>query len=89
MPEFRFTELLPTGPDTTEYRRLAGADGVAVRQAFSTNFLEADPQVLTLLTREAMRDIAHLLRPAHLSQLRPFWTTRRPARTTGTSRLTC
>jgi fumarate hydratase, class I len=70
MPEFRFTELLPTGPDTTEYRRLAGADGVAVRQAFSTNFLEVDPQVLTLLTREAMRDIAHLLRPAHLSQLR-------------------
>jgi fumarate hydratase, class I len=70
MPEFRFTELLPTGPDATEYRRLDGADGVTVRQAFSTNFLEVDPQVLTLLTREAMRDIAHLLRPAHLSQLR-------------------
>ena len=70
MPEFRFTELLPTGPDATEYRRLDGADGIAVRQAFGTNFLEVDPQVLTLLTREAMRDIAHLLRPAHLSQLR-------------------
>src|SRR5580658_734678 len=70
MPEFSFTELLPTGPDVTEYRRLEGADGVSVRQAFSTNFLEVDPQILTQITGAAMRDIAHLLRPAHLSQLR-------------------
>jgi fumarate hydratase class I len=70
MPEFSFTELLPTGPDVTEYRRLDGADGVSVRQAFGKNFLDVDPQLLTLITSAAMRDIAHLLRPAHLSQLR-------------------
>ena len=69
MPEFSYTELLPTGADDTEYRRLDAA-GLTRRQAFGRNFLEIDPDVLTLLTREAMRDIAHLLRPGHLRQLR-------------------
>jgi fumarate hydratase class I len=69
MPEFTFTELLPTGLDDTEYRRLDTA-GVSGRQSFGRKFLDLDPGVLTLLTREAMRDIAHLLRPGHLRQLR-------------------
>ena len=69
MPEFSYTELLPTGADDTEYRRLDVA-GLTRRQAFGSNFLDIDPAVLTLLTREAMRDIAHLLRPGHLRQLR-------------------
>jgi fumarate hydratase, class I len=69
MPEFSYTELLPTGADDTEYRRLDAA-GLTRRQAFGRNFLDIDPDVLTLLTREAMRDIAHLLRPGHLRQLR-------------------
>ncbi len=69
MPEFTFTELLPTGPDDTEYRRLDVA-GVSERQSFGRTFLDLDPGVLTLLTSAAMRDIAHLLRPGHLRQLR-------------------
>jgi fumarate hydratase, class I len=69
MPEFFYTELLPLGADTTEYRQLTG-DGVSVRQAFGRKFLEVDPGVLTLVAREGMRDIAHLLRPGHLRQLR-------------------
>jgi fumarate hydratase, class I len=69
MPEFSYTELLPTGADNTEYRRLEAA-GLTRLQTFGRNFLEVDPGVLTLLTREAMRDIAHLLRPGHLRQLR-------------------
>jgi fumarate hydratase class I len=69
MPEFTFTELLPTGPDDTEYRRLDVA-GVSERQSFGRTFLDLDPGVLTVLTRAAMRDIAHLLRPGHLRQLR-------------------
>jgi fumarate hydratase, class I len=69
MPEFAFTELLPTGPDATRYR-LVTADGVATRQALGREFLEVDPGALTLLAAEGMRDIAHLLRPGHLRQLR-------------------
>jgi fumarate hydratase class I len=69
MPEFTYTDLLPLGADTTEYRRLTG-DGVTTREAFGRKFLEVDPEVLTLVAREGMRDIAHLLRPGHLRQLR-------------------
>jgi fumarate hydratase class I len=69
MPEFGYTDLLPLGDDDTRYR-LISADGVTTRQAFGKTFTEIDPQVLTELTGAAMHDIAHLLRPGHLSQLR-------------------
>ncbi|HEY6277849.1 MAG TPA: fumarate hydratase [Streptosporangiaceae bacterium] len=69
MPEFAYTDLLPLGQDTTPYRLLSDA-GVRRRQAFGREFLEVDPDVLTLLTREGLRDISHLLRPGHLRQLR-------------------
>jgi fumarate hydratase, class I len=69
MPEFAYTDLLPLGPDATEYRLLT-ADGITKRHAFGRDFLEVEPEVLTLIAREGMRDIAHLLRPGHLRQLR-------------------
>ena len=69
MPEFAFTELLPLGPDTTEYRLLT-TDGVSTIDTSAGTFLRVEPEALTLLTGTAMRDIAHLLRPAHLQQLR-------------------
>src|ERR1700727_1999196 len=69
MPEFAYTDLLPLGPDATDYRLLT-AGGITRRQAFGRDFLEVDPEVLTLVAREGMRDIAHLLRPGHLRQLR-------------------
>jgi len=69
MPEFEFTELLSLGPDTTEYRLLT-ADGVSTIHTDAGRFVWVEPAALTLLTETAMRDIAHLLRPAHLQQLR-------------------
>ena len=69
MPDFSYTELLPLGPDTTEYR-LVSTEGVSTRTAFGRKFLDVRPEALTSLTAEAMHDIAHLLRPAHLRQLR-------------------
>ncbi|HVU74237.1 MAG TPA: fumarate hydratase [Mycobacteriales bacterium] len=69
MPDFEFTELLPTGPTDTPYRLLT-ADGVSVVEGAGRTFLQVEPEALTLLAREAMRDIAHLLRPGHLAQLR-------------------
>src|SRR2546429_3509607 len=69
MPEFSYSDLLPLGHDATSYRRLSSV-GVTARSSFGRNFLEIEPQVLTLLTSAAMHDIAHLLRPAHLRQLR-------------------
>ena len=69
VPEFSYTDLLPTGADDTTYRRLS-SDGVTNHASFGRKFLEVEPQLLTLLTSAAMHDIAHLLRPAHLRQLR-------------------
>jgi fumarate hydratase class I len=68
--DFGFSPLLPLGPDTTEYRQLTG-DGVDVLDGpGGRRFLTVEPEVLTRLTDEAMHDIAHYLRPAHLAQLR-------------------
>jgi fumarate hydratase, class I len=69
VPEFTYTDLLPLGADGASYRKLAG-DGLTRHVSFGRNFLEVEPQLLTGLTTAAMSDIAHLLRPAHLRQLR-------------------
>ncbi len=69
MPEFSYTDLLPTGPDDTQYRLLT-TEGVSVASALGRDFLQVEPEALTQLTATAMHDIAHLLRPAHLAQLR-------------------
>ena len=69
MPEFRYSDLLPLGPDDTDYRLLT-TEGIGVTSAAGRQFLEVEPEVLRLLTGEAMHDIAHYLRPAHLAQLR-------------------
>jgi fumarate hydratase class I len=69
MPDFEFQEILPLGKDETPYRLLT-RDHVSTFEAGGKTFLKVEPEALTLLTREAMRDIAHLLRPGHLAQLR-------------------
>ncbi|GAA2604271.1 fumarate hydratase [Actinomadura fulvescens] len=69
MPEFSYTDLLPLGADDTEYRLLT-SEGVSTFEANGRTFLQVEPEALRLLTETAMHDISHLLRPAHLRQLR-------------------
>ncbi len=68
MSDFSFQDMLPLGADETPYRRLT-ADHVSTFTAGARTFLNIEPAALTLLTAQAMRDIAHLLRPGHLAQL--------------------
>ena len=68
-PDFRYSDLLPTGADDTPYR-LITTEGVSTFEADGRTFLQVDPEALQTLTAEAMHDIAHYLRPAHLAQLR-------------------
>ena len=65
---FSYTELLPIGPDDTEYR-LISTEGVDTFETSEGTFLRVSPAAITQLTEVAMRDIAHLLRPGHLQQL--------------------
>jgi fumarate hydratase class I len=69
MSTFAYTELFPLGPDETPYRKLS-ADHVSLSDFGGRRVLTVAPEALTLLTREAFKDISHLLRPGHLSQLR-------------------
>jgi fumarate hydratase class I len=69
MTDFSYQELLPRGEDETPYR-LVSRDHVGTLAAAGRTFLEVAPAALTLLAREAMRDINHLFRSDHLQQLR-------------------
>ncbi|WP_245644690.1 fumarate hydratase [Nocardioides jensenii] len=68
-PEFRYSDLLPTGKDDTPYR-LITTEGVSTFEANGKTFLQVEPEAIQKLTAEAMHDISHYLRPAHLAQLR-------------------
>ncbi|MGP3946234.1 fumarate hydratase [Streptomyces sp. 6N106] len=68
-PAFTYSDLLPLGEDTTPYR-LVTSDGVSTFEAGGRTFLKVEPEALRKLAAEAMHDISHYLRPAHLTQLR-------------------
>ncbi len=68
MPESDFQEMFPLGPDQTEYRQIS-SDFVTTHNIGDREIIEVAPEALSMLAAEAMRDIAHLLRPGHLKQL--------------------
>ncbi len=67
---FSYSPLLPAGADLTEYRLVTDEGVDVVHGPGGRRFLTVEPGALTQLTAEAMHDIAHYLRPAHLAQLR-------------------
>jgi len=69
VPEFHHTDVLPLGPDDTEYRRL-DLGGITPLRVDGRDFLRIEPATLTGLVKAAVTDIQHLLRPSHLAQLR-------------------
>jgi len=66
---FQYSDLLPIGEDTTPYR-LITTEGVSTVEVGGRTFLQVDPEAIRRLTYEAIHDIQHYLRPAHLAQLR-------------------
>jgi fumarate hydratase class I len=68
--EFRYSDLLPIGKDDTPYRLITTEGVETVEGPDGTAFLKVDPAAIQRLTAEAMHDISHYLRPAHLAQLR-------------------
>ena len=69
MTDFRYTEMLPLAADDTPYR-LVTTEGVEEVRLGDRTFLTVAPEALRLLAFEAIKDISHLLRPAHLAQLK-------------------
>ena len=68
MPEFIYEDLLPVGPDTTDYR-LISKEGVSTFEADGRTFLKVTPDAIRNLTEIAIHDISHYLRSEHLGQL--------------------
>jgi fumarate hydratase, class I len=69
MPDFRYQEMFPHGPDATPYRKLAG-EWVGTDSFRGERVLTIDAAALTRLAFEAVRDVSHLFRAGHLTQLR-------------------
>ena len=67
-PTFSYSDLLPLGDDTTQYRSL-GKEGVSVVKLGDKEFLQIEPEAIAHLTETAIHDINHYLRPDHLQQL--------------------
>jgi len=67
-PEFNYQDLLPIGPDDTQYR-LVSKQGVSTFTADGREFLKVSSEAISNLTQVAMHDISHYLRSEHLEQL--------------------
>jgi fumarate hydratase class I len=67
-PTFSYSDLLPLGEDTTQYR-LIGKEGVSLIKLGDKEFLQVEPEAIAKLTETALHDISHYLRPDHLQQL--------------------
>jgi fumarate hydratase class I len=61
--------MFPLGEESTPYRKL-DISGVSVLQVDGKTVLKVSAEALTELALQAFRDVSHLLRPAHLAQLR-------------------
>ena len=68
MGEFQYQELFEHAADTTTYRQLT-SDYVSTTTFEGQDILKVEPEALTLLAKEAMDDVTHLLRSSHLNQL--------------------
>ena len=67
-PEFSYQDLLPIGPDKTEYRLISN-EGVTTFTADGRQFLKVSKDAISNLTQVAIHDISHYLRSEHLQQL--------------------
>ena len=68
MSEFNYQNMFQLGADTTEYR-LISKDGVTTNTFNGRTILTIEPECLTLLAKEAMREVSHLFRKSHLEGL--------------------
>src|SRR5271169_1120210 len=69
IPPYHHTPLFPLGPDKTLYRKL-DVGGISVEKVMGKDMLVVSHEALRALAEAAFTDINHLLRPAHLKQLR-------------------
>jgi fumarate hydratase class I len=66
--EFTYQDPFPIGPDDTKYRKIT-SDHVSTATFDGEEVLKVAPEGLTLLAREAFRDVSFLYRARHLEKV--------------------
>ena len=66
---FLYSPMFPSGDDDTAWRKLP-LEGVRTITVEGKTVLRIAPDTLSELAVRAFHDVSHLLRPAHLAQLR-------------------
>ena len=69
VPPYHHTPLFPLGKDETTYRKIS-SEGVRIEKVMGEDMLVVSREAIRALSEAAFTDINHLLRPAHLKQLR-------------------
>ncbi len=67
---FVYQELFPLKEDQTSYYKIEGSEKyVSVAQFEGKEVIKVDPEALTILSNQAMKDLSFLLRPSHNEQV--------------------
>ncbi|WP_303721997.1 fumarate hydratase [Malonomonas rubra] len=70
MPDFKYQDPMPLSADTTKYYKIEGSEEfVNVVEFEGKEVLKVEPQALTVLANNAMRDVSFMLRPEHNEQV--------------------
>ena len=70
MPDFKYQDPMPLGPDPTKYYKVEGSEKYVSEVEFDgKKVLKVDPEALEVLSNTAMRDVSFLLRPSHNEQV--------------------
>ena len=70
MPEFFYQNPYPVGADKTSYYKIEGSEKFVSVESFNgQDVLKVDPEALTVLANDAIKDVSFLLRKEHNEQV--------------------
>jgi fumarate hydratase class I len=70
MPDFKYQDPMPLSADTTKYYKIEGSEEFVSTVEFDgKEVLKINPQALTVLANNAMRDVSFMLRKEHNEQV--------------------
>ncbi len=70
MPDFFYQDPFPLAKDATNYYKIEGSEQyVSVASFDGQDVLKVNPEALTVLANQAMKDVSFLLRPEHNEQV--------------------
>ncbi|PLX85157.1 MAG: fumarate hydratase [Desulfuromonas sp.] len=70
MPDFTYQDPFPLAKDETKYYKIEGSEKfISVASFDGQDVLKVDPEALTVLANQAMKDVSFMLRPEHNEQV--------------------